>query len=86
MLTLRTSFGSPFGRKPRIAISLLGIEERNFSGAAMALTRRDRDRVFVNAEVWEGGRAHGAVRRFHLKDVAAIDAEALGGLGMNLDP
>ena len=28
MLTLRTSFGSPFGRKPRIAISLLGIEEQ----------------------------------------------------------
>jgi len=28
MLTLRTSFGSPFGRKPRIAISLLGIDEQ----------------------------------------------------------
>jgi len=28
MLTLRTSFGSPFGRKPRIAISLLGLDAR----------------------------------------------------------
>src|SRR5438105_11279860 len=28
MLTLRTSFGAPFGRKPRIAISLLGIDEQ----------------------------------------------------------
>ena len=28
MLTLRTSFSSPFGRKPRIAISLLGLDDR----------------------------------------------------------
>jgi glutathione S-transferase len=28
MLTLRTSFGSPFGRKPRIAISVLGLDDR----------------------------------------------------------
>jgi glutathione S-transferase len=28
MLTLRTSLGSPFGRKPRIAISLLGLDAR----------------------------------------------------------
>src|SRR5258708_30926726 len=26
MLTLRTGFGSPFGRKPRIAVSLLGLD------------------------------------------------------------
>jgi len=28
MLTLRTSLGSPYGRKPRIAISLLGLDAR----------------------------------------------------------
>jgi glutathione S-transferase len=28
MLTLRTSFGSPFGRKPRIAIGVLGLDGR----------------------------------------------------------
>ena len=28
MLTLRTSLGSPFGRKPRIAVSLLGLDGR----------------------------------------------------------
>src|SRR5947209_6534933 len=28
MLTLRTSFGSPFGRKPRIATSVLGLDDR----------------------------------------------------------
>jgi len=28
MLTLRTSFSSPFGRKPRIAVGLLGLDDR----------------------------------------------------------
>jgi glutathione S-transferase len=28
MLTLRTSFSSPFGRKPRIAVGLLGLNDR----------------------------------------------------------
>jgi glutathione S-transferase len=28
MLTLRTSFGSPFGRKARVAIGLLGLDDR----------------------------------------------------------
>jgi glutathione S-transferase len=28
MLTLRTGFGSPFGRKARIAVSLLGLDDR----------------------------------------------------------
>jgi glutathione S-transferase len=28
MVTLRTSFGSPFGRKARIAVSVLGLDDK----------------------------------------------------------
>ena len=52
----------------------------------MPLAQRDGDRVLMNSEIRECRRPHRAVRRLDLEDVAALDAEPLRGLGMDLDP
>src|SRR3954468_9277632 len=52
----------------------------------MPLTQRDADRVLVNSHIRECWCRDRAGRGLHLEEVAAIDAEALRGLGVNLDP